>query len=376
MIEKATRGILARRAMFLIALIGLFVSSYLFVTYTTGGPIVCGALHGCDAVRVSAWASMFGIPTPLIGMLFYTGMAALLIARTAMPLYKTKLLYRLTVLVAVIGFIESVFLTYVQAFEVKQYCTWCLASAICATLIFILAWKDRPAMLEMDKAMKELKIQFFALLAAAVVGTIAIVVLVAPRSDGERPTLRPVQINDEQEQIANELLFPEGLTYEGPESAPVTIIEFIDFACSACASIHPEMANVREEFAGRIRFAYRHFPLPTHKHSTEAARAAVCADRQGKLFEYADVLIEEQTDLERDDLVRYAAELRLNLDEFVPCLEAQETKEAVERDLHNGDALGVAFTPTIFVNNFMIDGLPNAEQLGEIIEGELAQEGS
>jgi protein-disulfide isomerase len=357
--------------MFLIALVGLFVASYLFVTYTSGAPIVCGSSHGCDVVRVSQWATMFGIPTPLMGMMFYTSIAALLIARTAMPAYKPKLMYRLTILGVTISIIESAFLTFVQAFEIKQFCIWCLVSAVCAALLFIIAWWDRAEVLEIEKAMKELKIQFFALLVAGVIGTIAIVILTIPQTDGELPVLRPVEVSDEQERIANELLSPEGLTYEGPEDAEVTVTEFIDFQCPACAEAHPEIAQALDALEGKVRFAYRHFPLPTHAQAKGAAYATVCADNQGMLFEYADVLIEEQANLERDNLVRYAAELRLNLDDFVPCLESQETKETVEQDLHDGDALGVNSTPTIFVNNLMIDGLPNAEQLKEIIEAEL-----
>lgn len=370
MIDKIKCTILARRSMFIIALVGLFVSSYLFVTYTSGAPIVCGSSHGCDVVRVSEWATIFGISTPLVGMIFYTGIAALLIARTAMSTYRPKLLYRLTMLGVTIGIIESAFLTFVQAFEIKQYCIWCLVSAVCTTLIFIISWWDRAMALEMEKAMKELKVQFFALLVTAVVGTIAIVILTIPQTDGEKPVLRPVEVSDEQERLANELLSPEGLTYKGPESATVTVTEFIDFECPACAEAYPEIVQALDALEGKVRLAYRHFPIPSHTHAKEAAYAAVCADAQGRLFEYADVLMEERN-LERDDLVRYAAELRLSLDDFVPCLESQETKEIVEQDLHDGDALGVTLTPTIFINNLMIDGLPNAEQLKEIIEAEL-----
>lgn len=368
MMDKEICVMWARRAMFFLALIGLFVSSYLFVTYTSGTPIVCGVAHGCDVVRASRWATMFGLPTPLFGIIFYTAVAALLIIRTIMPSYKTALLFRLTRLAVFIGLAESAYLTYIQAFTIGAYCSWCLASAVTATLLFVVAFWDRRHVLEAERMAKELKIQFFGLLVTAIVGIIVVMALLAPRTDGERPQLRAYEPDAETEALAAGFLYPEGLTVEGPEDAPVTITEFIDFECPSCAAAHPELHKVRKEYEGRIRFAYRQFPLPMHRHAKEAAIAAVCADAQGTLFPYADVLVEGREHLEREDLVGYAAELRLDMDAFASCLESREALERVEQDLHDGDALGVSATPTIFINTSMIDGLPNAEQLGELID--------
>ncbi len=359
--------------MYLIALAGLFVSTYLFITYAFGKPIVCGASYGCDVVRASQWATIFGLPTPLYGMAFYTGIAVLLILRAAMPRFRHKLLYRLTMFGAAVGFVESAYLTYVQGAKIGSWCSWCIASAVCATLIFIIAYWDKSLEMEEKAAMNELKVQFFSLLSAVVIGAIAIIMLTLPQTDGERPVIKPLEVTEEQEAEAKAILYREGTTYEGSEDAAVTLTEFVDFECATCALAHEEVKKVRKTYEGRIRFAYRHFPLPGHTYAKEAAHAAACADMQGALFPYVDTLFENREALERDDLVHYAAELRLDLDAFVPCLDTQETKEKVEQDLHDGDALGVRATPTFFVNTMMIDGLPNAEQLGEVIDAELGE---
>ena len=76
MILMERRIILVRRIMLWSALVGLFVSTYLLVVYVTGGPIVCGAVHGCDVVRASTWAkTVFDLPRPPSAFSFTPGLS-------------------------------------------------------------------------------------------------------------------------------------------------------------------------------------------------------------------------------------------------------------------------------------------------------------
>jgi len=194
--------------------------------------------------------------------------------------------------------------------------------------------------------------------------------LTIPRANGVPPTIAPVSA--EQESAAMRLLNREGMMFDGPDDAPVTLIEFTDYECPACRQAYAEVAEVLAQYAGRIRFAYRQFPLPIHRSAKGAAVAAVCADHQGKLYPFSDILFAgAEVKLTRDDMVHAAADLRLDMNAFMACLDATSTREAVARDVMDGDALGVTETPTFFVNGTMIDGLPNAEQLGAIIDQEL-----
>ena len=71
----------ARMAIAGLALIGLFCSGYLLYTYVTGVPIACAIVHGCDVVRSSRWATSFGLPRPLFGVVFYVFILASLVIR-------------------------------------------------------------------------------------------------------------------------------------------------------------------------------------------------------------------------------------------------------------------------------------------------------
>jgi protein-disulfide isomerase len=274
---------------------------------------------------------------------------------------------------AVLGFIESTFLFFIQLLDLKAFCSWCLGSAVAATVIFILSWFDGHPEIDPSRETKELRFQFAAIAIALVLGTTTILWLTIPHTNGVPSTIAPASADAEA--AALKILYRDGLSYEGPADAPVTLVEFADYECPACRQAYAEVKKVLEKYSGKIRLAYRQFPLPIHKSAKGAAVAAVCADHQGKLYPYSDLLFAgEDPKLTRDDVVHDAADLRLDMGVFVSCLDATSTRESVARDVVDGDALGVTETPTFFVNGMMIDGLPNAEQLGAIVEQELAKQ--
>lgn len=131
-----------RKTLFIIALLGLLVSSYLAVEYVSNGPILCVQGGGCDAVRASSYAHMLGLPTPLYGVAFYIllEIGAILLVPGRHLKY---LRWGLTALTGA-GLAMSLWLTYIEAFILKAWCTWCLASAILAALAFIFVWFKLP----------------------------------------------------------------------------------------------------------------------------------------------------------------------------------------------------------------------------------------
>ncbi len=126
------------------ALVGAFVSAYLLDVYVRNAPIVCGlnGPGGCDAVRASEWAYVFGvIPRPALGLAFFAPFFVLLCIRAATDKYADRL-RQLTKVLAAIGAFESVYLILLQAFAIKAYCLWCLASSVCAFVIAGMAIYD------------------------------------------------------------------------------------------------------------------------------------------------------------------------------------------------------------------------------------------
>lgn len=357
-----------RRIMFVTALVGLFASIYLLITYTSGKPIVCGTTHGCEVVRASAYAYMGPIPRPALGVLFYAGFLFWLILRLAFakPSWQ-KVLLELTWIGACIGFLESAWLFYIQAVIIKSFCTWCLTSGATATILFFLSFFDSADTLEERIVTKEIKWIFNSVLVFIIVGGILLWGLIFRTAGGELPGIKQDGMN-----VPVGDIFPAGTPFEGPATATVRVVEFIDFECPACGAYHPIMKQIREEFAGKIQFAQRQLPLiEVHKHAHDASKAAVCAMQQNRYFEMADALIVNRENLTIPDLEHYASALRLDTSAFTTCLQDPKTTAYVDEQRAAAIKLGIDQTPTIFINDLALEDLPSLEQFRTILNQKL-----
>ena len=166
----------------------------------------------------------------------------------------------------------------------------------------------------------------------------------------------------------------EGAPIRGAADASVTVVEFSDFECPFCKQTHPTLKQLLELYPGRVRLAYRDFPLDSiHPQARRAAEAARCAQDQGKFWEYHDVLFTQSPQLALEDLRRYAGQVGLDVTKFDGCLAAGVHKAAVQRDLDEGNRLGITGTPAFFINGRTLTGAQPLEAFTRLIEQELAR---
>ncbi len=142
----------------------------------------------------------------------------------------------------------------------------------------------------------------------------------------------------------------------GRADAPVTLVEFGDFQCPPCATLADPINKFEREYASRLRVVFRHLPLANHQHAREAALASEAAGLQGRFWEMHDLLYREQSVWSKAPDVRvlfnaYAGMLGLNIDRFRKDMESEQAKARVKSDEHQAAALGLANTPTIFIND-------------------------
>jgi len=142
---------------------------------------------------------------------------------------------------------------------------------------------------------------------------------------------------------------------KGSPSAAVTVVKFTDFQCPSCAQANPILQRLAAEYGDRVRFVVRDFPLPDHANARKAAEAAEAAREQGKYWEYTELLYRNQSALEVDKLKQYATALGLDRARFDAALDGGKFAEKVERDLLDGQKVGVGGTPTIFINGRRAD---------------------
>ena len=147
----------------------------------------------------------------------------------------------------------------------------------------------------------------------------------------------------------------------GKADATITIVEFADYQCPFCFQAVEPMKTLINKYPNQIRFVYRHFPLDNHPDAYKAAEAAECAGEQQKFWEMHEMLFRYQDALSQEDLLRYAQNINLNLEQFKNCMESDRSKDLIEKDKNDGLFYGVNGTPTFFVNRQVVVGLSGLE---------------
>jgi Na+/H+ antiporter NhaA len=143
---------------------------------------------------------------------------------------------------------------------------------------------------------------------------------------------------------------PERDHVRGPVDAPVTVVEYGDFECPYCGQAEPVLRQLLGDFAD-VRYVWRHLPLnDVHPRTQLAAEASEAANNQGAFWEMHDLLLDHQDALDADDLMRYAQQLRLDLDRFMEDLNTRAGASRVADDVDSADLSGVTGTPTFFIN--------------------------
>jgi protein-disulfide isomerase len=118
----------------------------------------------------------------------------------------------------------------------------------------------------------------------------------------------------------------------------------------------------------RLCFAFRHFPLTNvHPHAERAAEAAEAAGKQGAFWEMHDVLFENQSALDYDDIAEYAAALGLNVSRLINEVLSGAHAPRVREDFATGVRSGVNGTPTFFINGARYDGPRDLQPMVEAL---------
>ena len=165
-----------------------------------------------------------------------------------------------------------------------------------------------------------------------------------------------------------------GAPVRGAADAPVTIVEFSDFECPFCKQANATMAKVMEKYPGKIKLVYRDFPLDRiHPLARGAAEAGRCAQEGGKFWEFHDAMFAQSPKLATDDLKRYAKDVGLDTAKFDACLASGRHKDGVQKDLDEGNKLGITGTPVFFINGRAVRGAQPIDAFSRVIDDELTR---
>jgi protein-disulfide isomerase/uncharacterized membrane protein len=371
----------------------------------------CGVGEGCDVVSQSRYAVFLGVPLAGWGLLLYGSLFALLAPSLAGTPGETRdPLPSLAFLLVATAVVIDVVLLGLQVAVIKAFCKFCLATYAVNLLLLAVLWPARSlaetrnawttpaarrgflawivaslavaaATVALNSGLADRK----ALAGTSILGTPPLLQApkaAAPGSVEERlleaqaearkwkETLdddRKLQIYRNQKarddfnaaEVAKIDLLRSPT--EGPSAAPIAVVTYSDFMCPFCRDLALGLRSFMPNAGGQIRVHYKFFPLDTtcnvkvgqslHPGACELALGGICAQENGRFWEFHDKVFAQRWDrATRDDVLRIGASVGLDSQKLGACMSAAATKGVLAKDIDEGWRHGVGSTPTIFVN--------------------------
>lgn len=165
-----------------------------------------------------------------------------------------------------------------------------------------------------------------------------------------------------------EIIDPKNV-FVGQADAPVTIMEFGEYENEDCAKANEIVKQVLEDYEGKVRFNFRHFPQTRiHQRSMKAAEAAVAAVQEGKFWEMHNEMFNNRRNLGTISLKLYSKEVGIKNKNFLNNLVDGMYGWHVQDDLKEGLDLGVKELPAFFINNEPLHGKPTYANISAAID--------
>ena len=370
----------------LLSLIGAGIAGYLTYLHFgllrgefLGGPACSGTgLLNCHAVTAGSWGHFIGMPLALWGMIGYLAVFALAVLAEAVPEFAPGAM-ALIFLLASVFVVADAGLLFLMVRVIRLYCLFCLATYAVNLALLACAWRALapPRLAQLGPALAALSPRnhpiapaFWGMMLLGVAGVAALhatsLFLVQGPAGSLKKQLR--EFVQRQPRVSPDLADQPAL---GPDAAPLVLVEFSDFFCPSCQRAFQMNSVILPNHRQDVRFIFKHYPLDTacneklphsmHPGACQAAAAAECAYRQGRFWPVHDFIFQQtstspQHQYPLANLDADMAKLGLDVPRFRACMDSGEGMEAVKRDIADGQKLGVASTPTFYLNGLPVVG--------------------
>lgn len=359
-IMSPVRAILLNRIAIVLAFAGVAVAGTLTYTHFLGVVPPCGVDGGgCSSVLTHPSSKWGPIPVSAMGLLAYLFILGISIYRSVAGFANSKPAGMAAYSVGLIGAVVSIGLQVYAKLVIGEYCLWCIASAVIMTVLFMVlaglyqatAGLEPVSAAEPERAGTEStgrKGDWAIVGGAAALSAVVMVLAGMNTVAGIRGTDKVI------DEDRSSFILAEDSHFRGPETAPITIVEFGDLCCSACQKAFAMLTNIEQQYEGKIKIVFRHFPLyQRHKESYRASVYAEYAAAKGKFWEFMTKAYQLPIEEVENAAVWDNVLLSVNLD----VAEAQkqyaddqsEAFQKVHRDLTAANKLGITVTPTFFI---------------------------
>ena len=170
--------------------------------------------------------------------------------------------------------------------------------------------------------------------------------------------------------------FVDGKYLPASSSATVTLVEFGDYECPACALYSPFIKQLLTDFAGKVTFVFRNYPLSYHTNALSSSYAVEAAGLQGKYWEMHEKMYATQNDWSvldnaTDVFLGYAKEMELDIEKFKSDMASDIVINKVKKDTNDGNTVRLTETPTYYLNGKKISISGSYDQLKNLVQEEL-----
>jgi protein-disulfide isomerase len=163
--------------------------------------------------------------------------------------------------------------------------------------------------------------------------------------------------------------------FKGPADAPVAMVAYTDFQAPACVKLAPVLDDLLGKYPDKVKLVYKNFPLKSkHGFAGRAAVAALAAERQGKFWEFYDLLFANYQGLHQKKVEEFAGNLGMDVEQFKKDMRDSRLLAKIRQDMSEGGVAGVRTPPAVFVNGRMVRN-PTLEDIQAAIDKALKKAG-
>lgn len=336
-------------------------------------------LVNCDLVEASSYSSIGSIPIAGLGLLYYVFIFLLaVVARYSMGFKKPTVAFAWWCSVASLFF--TAYMAYVSVVLLNVFCLTCVGMYASNILIFVSLYLAMGMPLSDGKnflwgypatffTRKKMGIDFMPkvgihLLIAAVIFGIGMIFIASASKNIQK--LSDEQISEAVENFNRQSGYDlkvdkDSTPLWGTKGAPVTFVEFSDYRCPFCRQAAFMVKPFLTEYKKNVEYYFINYPLDSecnhyvqhqmHPGACLAARAALCANKAGRFWDYHDELFRETGNIDNKLVLKIAGKLNLNTDDFATCLGSAEVDRKLKEDIETARKIYITGTPSIFLNS-------------------------
>ena len=348
----------------------------------------------CDAVAGSQYSELFGVPLGVFGLAFFIALITLAAITIKHEKHRESNTNALATLSGV-GGVVSIVLASISVFSIGAVCITCiLVYVLCLGLLV-----NTGFAIKNGEITYSFKSSYNGLINA---GLITAVILIGysqlftgsdptqhpnyVKKDGEPAAEAPPTLSTRQYDIPVNMSDFSGFGQDyrkGSDEAKITIVEFADMECPACARVSMTMNDIAKKYGSKVNVVFKNYPLDKkcngsiardfHQYACDLAVLARCAGQKGKFWEYHDLVFANQGDIGKGVPEKWAKIVGLTQKDIDACLTNQGLVDKIKDDIKLGNRVDVSGTPSIYINGRKLLASPNFYAITFEIEKLLAK---